>query len=164
MTDILRLFFIILLLIAAITAYFVVLNALFENRVTKTQRAIIAMPARSFGVGLVNFLFFGVIAVVLLSLTDANRVSNVMRVILLFPTVAVLVFLGILLTFGLAGMVNIIGERIFPDHAVLKQKALGAVILCIACALPILGWFLLLPYVGFVGIGGFILGLFQRDL
>jgi len=164
MTDILRLFFIILLLIAAITAYFIVLSALFENRVTKTQRAITAMPGRSFGVGLVNFLFFGVIAVVLLSLADANRVGNVMRVILLFPTVAVLVFLGILLTFGLAGMVNIIGERIFPDHAVLKQKALGAVILCIACALPILGWFLLLPYVGFVGIGGFILGLFQRDL
>jgi len=165
MTDILRIFFIALLLIVTITAYFMVIGALFANRITKTQHAIVAMPGRSFGVGLVNFLFFGVIAFVLLSLTDgANRVDNFVRVILLFPTVAVLVFLGILLTFGLVGTANILGERIFPEHAILMQKAMGAVILCVACALPFAGWFLLLPYVSFTGIGAFILGLFQREI
>jgi hypothetical protein len=37
------------------------------------------------------------------------------------------------------------------------------VVLSFACALPVVGWFLLFPYVGFVGIGAFILGLFQRE-
>jgi sorbitol-specific phosphotransferase system component IIBC len=60
-------------------------------------------------------------------------------------------------------MSNLLGERIFPDQSAWKQTIWGTVILSFACALPIVGWFLLLPYVGFVGIGAFILGLFQRE-
>jgi hypothetical protein len=37
------------------------------------------------------------------------------------------------------------------------------VILCIACALPFVGWFLLLPFVAFTGIGATILGFFQKS-
>jgi hypothetical protein len=43
-----------------------------------------------------------------------------------------------------------------------KRNLWSAVILCIACALPFVGWFLLLPYVAFTGIGATILGFFQR--
>ena len=59
MTDILRIFFIIILLTIALAAYFLVIGALFANRAAKTQRVITAMPGRSFGVGLVNFAFLG---------------------------------------------------------------------------------------------------------
>jgi hypothetical protein len=31
------------------------------------------------------------------------------------------------------------------------------------CALPLAGWFLILPYAGLMGIGAFILGFFQRE-
>jgi hypothetical protein len=57
----------------------------------------------------------------------------------------------------------LIGERLFPDHAIWKQILLGSICLSLACALPFVGWFLLLPYVGFVGIGAVILGFFERE-
>jgi sorbitol-specific phosphotransferase system component IIBC len=165
MTDILRFFFIVLLLTVSLSAYFLVIGTLFPNHVTKTQRVINQMPGRAFGVGLVNFLFFGVILLVLFTITDAgaNRVSSVVRIILLIPTLALTALLTAVLSLGLAGMVNILGERIFPELNSLKRNILGSVILSFACALPFVGWFLLLPYAGLLGFGAFILGFFQKD-
>jgi len=60
-------------------------------------------------------------------------------------------------------MSGLIGERILPDLPAWKQLPWGTVCLALACALPFVGWFLLLPYVGFIGIGAVILGFFQRD-
>jgi len=161
MTDILRLFFIIILLTIALTSYFLVLGVLFTNRAAKTQRVLTAMPGRSFGVGLVNFLFFGVIALVLFSLSD--KAGSVVKIILTIPALLITAVLALMLSFGLVGIVNLLGERIFPDTSSWKQTVFGSIILSFACALPFVGWFLLFPYVGFVGIGGFILGLFQRE-
>ena len=161
MTDIFRLSFIIILLTIALAAYFLVIGALFANRAAKTQRVITAMPGRSFGVGLVNFVFFGVIALVLFSV--AGNAGDFIRFILTVPALLITAILAIMLSFGLAGMSNLLGERIFPDQPAWKQTIWGTVILSFACALPIVGWFLLLPYIGFVGIGAFILGLFQRE-
>jgi hypothetical protein len=165
MTDILRIFFIIILLTIALAAYFLAIGALFSSRIMKTQRVISQMPGRAFGVGFVNFMFFGVILIVLFAITDgnANRVSSVIRIILLIPTLTLAGLLSAVLSFGLAGMANILGERIFPELNALRRSIYGTVILSLACALPVVGWFLLYPYVGFVGIGAFILGLFQRE-
>lgn len=166
MTDILRFFFIVLLLTVSLTAYFLVIGALFANRVAKTRHVINQMPGRALGVGFVNLLFFGVILLVLFTITDANanRVSSVIRIILLIPTLALTALLTAVLSLGLAGMVNILGERIFPEFNSLKQNVLGSVILSFACALPFVGWFLLLPCAGLLGFGAFILGFFQREI
>lgn len=161
MTDILRLFFIIILLTIALAAYFLIIGALFTNRAAKTQRVITAMPGRSFGVGLVNFAFFGVIALVLFSL--AENAGNFVKVILTITALLISAALAILLSFGLTGMVNLLGERILPKVNSWKRTVFGTAILSFACALPVVGWFLLLPYASFVGIGAFILGLFQRE-
>ncbi len=161
MTDILRLSFIVILLTIALAAHFLVIGALFANRATKTKRVITAMSGRSFGVGLVNFAFFGVIALVLFSV--AGNAGDFIRFILTIPALLITAVLTIMLSFGLAGTSTLLGERIFPDQLAWKQTAWGTMILSFACALPIVGWFLLFPYAGFVGIGAFILGLFQRD-
>ena len=161
MTDILRLFFIIILLTIALAAHFLVVGALFTNRAAKTQRVLTAMPGRSFGVGLVNFLFFGVIALVLFSL--AENAGSFVRVIVTIPALLITATLAVMLSFGLAGIANLLGERIFPEITVWKRTIFGTAILSFACALPLVGWFLLLPYAGFVGIGAFILGIFQRE-
>ncbi|MDO9301710.1 MAG: hypothetical protein Q7T89_10015 [Anaerolineales bacterium] len=160
MTDILRIFFIIILLTISLAAYFLVIGALFTNRAAKTQRVITAMPGRAFGVGLVNFAFFGTVALVLFSL--AENAGSVVKVILILPAILIAATLAIMLSFGLTGMVNLLGERILPEATAWKQTFFGTAILSFACALPVVGWFLLLPYAGFVGIGAFILGLFQH--
>jgi sorbitol-specific phosphotransferase system component IIBC len=161
MSDILRLFFIIVLLTIGLTAYFLVVSALFANRVAKAQCIINQMPARAIGVGLVNFLFFGVIATILFSV--AENTTGVIKVILTIPALLITALLTIILSFGLAGMVNLVGDRILPEHSSLKKTLWGSVMLTFACAIPFAGWFLLLPYVAFLGFGAVILGFFQRD-
>ena len=160
MSDIVRLFLIILLLLAGFAAYFLVLNALFAPRVTKTRSIAQSMPGRSFGIGLVNFLFFAVIALVLLSI--AENAAPFLRGVLTIPAIIILALLAIALSLGLAGMSTMIGERVFPELPLWKQSLWGAVCLSLACALPFVGWFLLFPYVGFVSIGSVILGFLQK--
>ena len=139
MTDILRIFFIIILLTIALAAYFLVIGALFASRITKTQRVISQMPGRAFGVGFVNFMFFGVILIVLFTITDgnANRVSSVIRVILLIPTLTLAALLSAVLSFGLAGMVNYAWRKNLSRIKCIKAKCIwncGSILcLCLAC-------------------------------
>lgn len=161
MSDIARLVIILFLLLVGISAYFLVLNALFVARLTRTRTIVQSMPGRSFGIGFVNFIFFAVIAMVLLAV--AENAGDLLQVVLTVPAVVILGILAILLSFGLAGMANLIGERIFSELPVWKQSLWGTICLTLACALPFVGWFLLLPYVGFIGIGAVILGVFQRN-
>ena len=161
MTDILRIFFIVILLTITLAAYFLVVGALFANRVTKTQSIINQTSGRAFGLGLVNFLFFGLIAFVMLSL--AEKTGPFVKGVLTIPALIILAFLAVLLSLGLTGLVNVLGERLFSEMPLPKRNIWSTVILCFACALPFVGWFLLLPYVGFVGIGAAILGFFQRS-
>jgi hypothetical protein len=132
MTYILRLFFIIIMLTIALAAYFLVIGALFTNRAAKIQRVITAMPGRSFGVGLFNFAFFGVIALVLFSL--AENVGNFVKVILITPALVITAVLAIMLSFGLAGMVNLLGERILPEVTSWKRIVISTAALSFACA------------------------------
>jgi len=165
MTEIFRFFIVILLLTVSLSAYFLVINALFASRVDKTQRVINQMPGRSFGVGLVNFVFFGVILVVLFTITDgnANRVNSIVRIFLLIPTLALTALLTAILSLGIAGVVQVLGERIFPDLSGLRRSIAGTVTASLACALPFVGWFLLLPFIALTGFGAVILGFFQRE-
>jgi hypothetical protein len=161
MTDILRLTFVILLLTISLSAYFLVIGALFPNRVAKTQVSLNIALGRSVGLGLVNFFFFGLIAFVLLSLAD--KAGPVTKGILTIPASLILAFLASLLSIGLTASIQHLAERIFPDIINWKRNLWSAIILCIACALPFVGWFLLLPYVTFASIGATILGFFQKS-
>ncbi|MBE0670711.1 MAG: hypothetical protein IH588_08995 [Anaerolineales bacterium] len=161
MTDILRIFFIVILLTITLAAYFLVIGALFTSRVIKTQSIINQTSGRAFGLGLVNFFFFGLIAFVMLSL--AENAGSFVKGVLTIPALLILAFLSVLLSLGLTGMVNVLGERLFSDLPSWRRNIWGTVILCFACALPFVGWFLLLPYISFVGIGASILGFFQRN-
>jgi sorbitol-specific phosphotransferase system component IIBC len=161
MTEILQLFLGVVLLTVALAAYFLVFVAFFSNRITKTHRVINQTPGRSFWVGLVNFLFFGVIVMLLFAISE--NAENLVRFILIPPAVAITAVLAIILSFGLTGMVNTVGERIFPDQSAWRKTLWGTVILAFACALPFVGWFLLLPYTSLTGIGAVILSFFQKD-
>lgn len=160
MTDILRLLLILLLLSLSLGACLLVVGAFFPARVTKSQRVLTQMAGRAFGVGFVNFLFFGVIALVLFSVAESG--SGFVRGLLFTPALVITGFLAVLLTFGLTGLVRELGARLFLDQTAWKQTMWGSIILAFACALPFVGWLLLLPCVVFVSVGATILGFFQR--
>ena len=162
MSDILRIFVVVLLLTLSLSAYFLVINALFALRIAKTRTIIQTVPGRSFGIGLVNFAFFAVIAIVLISISE--KIGNgFFKGVIMLPALISIALLTIMLSLGLTAMSNHIGEKITSDAISWKQTVWGTVCLSFACALPFVGWFLLLPYVGLVGIGAFILGLFHRE-
>lgn len=161
MKDILNLFIAATLLTIMLSAYFLTFTALFSERVARTQRICTQSAARSFWVGLVNFVFFGMIVLVLFSI--AENAENFVRFILLPPAVVIGAVLAILLSFGLTGMSNTLGERLFAEQPAWRKTLFGTILLAFACALPVVGWFLLFPYAGLVGFGAVILGFLQRE-
>jgi hypothetical protein len=161
MTDILRLTLVLLLLTLGFASYFLVVGALFVGRVTKTVNIVKQMPGRSLGIGFVNFLFFGAIAIALFAVSEGVE-NRVISFVLLVPALTVAAVLVVLLSFGLSAMVNILGERVFPELSAWQKTFWGTVILAFGSAIPTVGWFLLFPYVTLTGFGAVILGFFQR--
>src|SRR5215207_3951146 len=102
MSDVFRLFFAIILMTIGLAAYFLVVNALFFARVTRVKSIVQSMPARSLGIGFVNFAFFAVIALVLLSV--AENTGPFVRGVLTIPAMIILALLAIALSLGLSGM------------------------------------------------------------
>jgi hypothetical protein len=161
MNDVIRLFGTLAVLDLVLVPFFVVVSALFPKRVLKTQGNIDLMPGGSFTLGLVNFVFFFAIALVLFILSE--KMGDLLKVILIVPAVVILALLTIALSLGLAGMVNLIGERVTPAQHPWRRTLWGTLLLGVACAVPFVGWFLLLPYAGWVGVGAFIFSFFQPD-
>jgi hypothetical protein len=154
-------FFGLLALIACLAAFFPVLEAFFSKRIAKTRRMVETLPARAFWIGLVNIVFALIVLFALASLGDrlpgpGGKIFFLLALIILIP-------LAIGLMLGLASVVKAVGERLLPEKSALAQTIWASVALTLACALPFVGWFILLPYICFLGMGAFVLGLFTKQ-
>jgi hypothetical protein len=144
-------------------AYFLVIRTLFPRRVAKTRSIAETMPGRAFAVGLVNVLFFGTIAFILVAILSNFEGQGAIQAILAIPTLFFIGILAIGLSFGLAGMVELVGERLAPAQTAFRRTLWGTLAISLAGSIPFIGWFLLLPYVELVGLGAFIMGLFWKE-
>lgn len=161
MEELLRLTLILLLSNVGLVAYFLTLRSLFPRRCARTRAVADLMPGRSLAVGLVNGLFFGLLAFILLNL--ANNFGDFGRVIVSLPALLFLTVLAVGGSFGLSGMVELVGERLAPTQTAFRRTLWGTLALSLGASLPFAGWFLLLPYAGLAGLGAFIIGLFWRE-
>jgi len=141
----------------SLVAFFAVLWAFFPNRLARVEAVVNGMPGRSFTVGLVNLVFFGAVMLVMFSLADRFRGGGLRAVGGIF-----LVLLSIGVSFGLAGVVQVVGGRLRDPASSLVRTAWGTVLLTLGCGLPFIGWFGLLPYAASLGLGAFILSFFSR--
>lgn len=140
-----------------VVAMFVVLSFLFAKVVGETRRMAQQSPGRALLIGLVNFLFFGSIAMAIGSYAESVGVRA-----LGLLSVVLVVALTVGVIFGLAGMVELLSLQLFPETHGWRRTAGGATALTLACITPFVGWFGLLPYVGLRGLGAFILSLAER--
>jgi len=140
-----------------LVALFSVVEALFPRSVDRTRRVADEAPRRALLVGLANFVFLGAVALGIGALGNRSSLA-----FLELTTLLVFVLLMIGITFGLAGMVQVVGSRLFPERSKLQQTGWGAGVLVLACLVPYLGWFGLLPYLALTGLGAFILGWFSE--
>jgi hypothetical protein len=161
MEPLLRILTIFVIIPLCLFGFFTVMNILFAEQISKTRNPLQQATRRSFGVGLVNVLFFLPVSLVLLSLS--NAASGPLGAIVMLPGLFLLAVLLGLASFGLACIVNRIGEQVMPNQLLLKRTFWGTLLLSLACGLPFVGWFLLLPYVLIVGVGAAILGFFQKS-
>jgi hypothetical protein len=159
--ELLNLVLALILLSIGLVAFFLALRVLFPRRIARTRMVAELMPGRALAVGVVNGLFFGILAFILLSI--ANNLGDFGRIVLTLPALLFIGLLSLGLSFGLGGMAELVGERLAPAQTAFRRTLWGTLALTIGSAVPFVGWFLLLPYAALVGLGAFIVGFFWRE-
>jgi hypothetical protein len=153
----LAILFAVLALTVCLAALFTAVAALFPVTVEISRRAVDDHPGRALGLGVVNIVFLGGASMALVSLGDGSGVRLLSLLALIIASAGV-----VGLTFGLAAVSGLAGERLAPQRTGLARIVLGTVVLTLGSATPFVGWFGLLPYVLCLALGGFVLALFRR--
>lgn len=154
--DILRILILMIGVGVSLSALFNVLVALFPTRIEYTRHEAETATVRAFFLGLVNFLFFGALTLGFMTLG-----SNIHGIFFL-PGFLFLSLIGVGVTFGLGGVVQLVGNRLFAAQSPVRQTSWGAVTLYLASLAPFVGWFGVLSYIGLLGLGAFILSFFHK--
>lgn len=160
MLEILGLVVLVFVSVISLAAFFSVLGLFFPRRIERAKEIGETALWRSFLVGLVNFIFFATVALALFALGDrlgGKQILGLLGLVILLP-------IAVGLVFGLAGMVQLVGDKFAPEtDKQLIHTIWGTALLALACGLPFVGWFGLLPFIGLVGLGALILSLFSRE-
>ena len=139
----------------ALTASFVFTRGLFPHKVDLIQEALENHWKQSFWLGLVNTVF---ITILVLGL---GSVGNNYRVFYL-PAFAIYGTFLIGLLFGLTAFIQLLGGRLFPDQTPVQRDIRAGAVFLLTGLLPVVGWFLLFPYVICLGVGAVVLTLFRK--
>lgn len=153
--DLINGMILITLLFISLAAMAVVCSVVFPNVILRARRNAEQMPIRAFLIGLINYAFFGLIAVALLSRSaaDGGRFLGALIGTLLLGFVLV----------GLTAIARFLGERLRPNDAnPIRQLVVGMVTLELAALVPFVGWFLLPLIAGLIGYGALIIALIWR--
>lgn len=160
MKEIITITLAIIILTVNLLPFFIVFQALFPARLAKTIEIANRSPGRSFLVGLINFVFLFVMVIALFFLLERAG-GGIWQAVLILPTLAVLTVSGIFLSVGLAAVSALVGERLAAPQSAWKHIFWGALLLGLGSSVPFVGWFLLLPYAAWVGMGAFLISFFQ---
>lgn len=138
---------------AGVIALLALMPFLLPEKAARSRQVISATPGRAFIIGLVNFLFFGVIAAIL------GQGGDVGGLLALF----VLLALAALAAVGLGGLVILLRERIYPEPSTgLRHTVLTAGLLTLGTLLPFVGWFIFAPILLLISLGAAIMVLVRR--
>lgn len=137
-----------------LVATLTVIGVLFSDLVEGIQARAAQMHGRATLLGAVNLLFLSVLIAALSAVGGGGLLQ-------LFALLLVLV-LAIGLAFGLAAMAPLVGEGLLPDASRTRQTVWGAAAMLLACLTPLLGWFVLFPYLALRGLGGLVIFIFTR--
>jgi hypothetical protein len=142
-------------LVTLVTAL-ILIRGLFPIRVEKVQQTLENSWKRSFWIGLANTVLISVFVFGLASLGNNAPIFYI-------PAFGIYGAFLIGLLFGLTSFIQILGERLFPDFSPIKRDIRSGAVFLLACMLPVVGWFLLFPYIISLVIGAIVITLFQRE-
>lgn len=140
-----------------LTAAFLAAGGLFPGVMRRTRRAAEDSTGRSFWLGLVNVLFLAAVGLGMSALAE-NAGAEILQV----PALLIFTALTVLLLLGLTAVAEMLGARLFMEASSFRQHLGGAIVLILGGLTPFVGWFILFPYVGLLGVGAVILGWSRR--
>lgn len=136
-----------------LAAQVVLCQLVFPRLIVRAQRNAERMPIRSFFVGLINLLFFGLLTAAVASLGEPGRLLALILLTILLGFIAV----------GLAAVARMVGERFRPDAAdPIQQGLAGIVLLELAALVPIVGWVGVPVLAGLIGYGATIIAIIWK--
>ena len=146
--------FAIVLIGAGLAAFTVLCNAMLPDFVRRARDQAAQRTGRAFLIGLVNFVFFGLIALALFTARFAP---------IKFVGVIVLTIVLTFVALGASVIALWVGERLRPgDTSTTRQVIAGVVTVELAEMVPFVGWVVVPLLCASTGLGAVILGLFQR--
>ena len=143
-----------------LTAFITLVERLFTAPVTRIAEAIKVSLWKPFVIGLVNAVFFILLAAVMFNF--ARSLSGLFAGFVAVIALAIIAALGILTSIGLSGFCWWLEERIFTSERTLASSLRITLLLVLACMAPFVGWFLLTPFVVATGLGAAIQILFRK--
>jgi hypothetical protein len=145
-----------LLLGIGLVALMLTTAALWPRFIARARDNLETSPGKTFLIGLVNYLFFGAIALVTLNLGPAAVIGVGLSSILLVGTLL-----------GLPAAATLVGVRLYGlrerETTRWNEVVAGSVALYLAVLLPVVGWFFALPALCLWSFGAAALTLFDRN-
>jgi hypothetical protein len=115
---------------------------------------------RSLLLGLVNFIFFGLL--VTLGVWLAQQTSSVLAGVLILLSGVIALAMVILTLIGIVALAQLLGVRIGSETTPFTTILRGGGLLLLAGLAPYLGWFLFTPLTAWAGFGAAIQALVIR--
>lgn len=144
-----------------IIALFGAVNLLLPVTVEKISSNLENSLGRSLLIGVVNFIFFGVLALALFWLSEQS--GKGLRGLFIFLAGIILVGIAIVALFGLSAFAKLIGERIGGRKTPFTSDLRGGALLLLAALAPYIGWFIFTPLVLWAGFGASISAILRKD-
>lgn len=143
-----------------LTAYVLVAGTLFTAEANKAAQFVRTSFWKSFFLGLVNFPFFAIIAILLFRLAQ-NEMSGIPAGIVALIALTIVACLFTFTSIGLSGFNMWFRERLGLEIS-LSNTLRSAFLLAIASLAPYVGWFLLTPFVLAISLGAAIQAMLRR--
>lgn len=149
MSDVLFWFLIVLGFYCAFNSYWLLAAALFPDMVEQCRQRYAEKPVRSTFTGLLVSAPIVVGAFVLLT-----HMGNPLLQIFGIGILALVILLGLV---GSAGLCSQIGQGLpVADNAAWRRVGRGGLLLGMAFIMPVIGWFILMPWTILSGFGAFL--------
>ena len=144
-----------------LTAFITLVGRLFTTPVTYSAEAIKASLWKPFLIGLVNAVFFILLAALMFNFAR-SQLSGLPAGLVAMIALAIFAALGILESIGLSGFSYWLEEQIANSERTLASSLRTTLLLVLACMAPFVGWFLLTPFVIATALGAAIQTVLRR--
>ncbi len=144
---------------AGLVSIFIIISLLFPAWIEKNRGSLENSMGRALLLGLVNFIFAGILVGLLALVT---RLGGVFAAVAVFLIGLIMLVVLILTLLGLVAASSLLGSRLGAVNSPLASHVRGGILLILACLTPYLGWFIFTPLVAWTAFGASIQNIFRR--